>query len=282
MRLRHPLLATLAIASCVLLGGATPAKPVKSALSLPPSDSLAQQRLNSSPRHGEFVDIAYSDGIKLRTWVVYPERKDKAGVVLMIHEIYGLTDWMRATADQVAADGFIAIAPDLVSGLGPGGGGTDSFPTRDEVVMQIRKLDNAEVRARLDTVRAWARQVPSANGKLATMGFCWGGGRSFEYAAATPPPQASVVFYGTAPDTTTLKQIRAPVLALYGGDDARVDATIGPAKAVLKTPAKYETHVYDGAGHGFVREQEGRDGANRKATEQAWPRVVEFLKAKLK
>jgi carboxymethylenebutenolidase len=250
---------------------------------LPPSDSLASERLESSPRHGEFVDILYGSGAPLRTWVVYPERKDKAGVVLLIHEIFGLSKWMRGVADQVAAEGFVAVAPDLISGMGPGGGGTDSVATRDEVVKLIRGLTAEETRARLDAVRAWAAKLPSANGKVATMGFCWGGARSFEYAAADPPPQAAVVFYGSAPDSATLMRVRAPVLALYGGDDARVNATIDPAKAVLKTTkASYEPHVYEGAGHGFLRQQEGRDGANRRATEKAWPRVVAFLKTNLK
>ena len=276
MRTAFAVLARMTIAA----GAAAAPKPQ----SLPPSDSLALARLDSSPRHGEFVDIPYgTEGVRLRTWVVYPERKDKAGVVLLIHEIFGLSTWIRGVADQVAADGFIAVAPDLISGMGPGGGGTDSVATRDDVVKLIRGLSPEETRARLDAVRAWAQKLPSANGKLATMGFCWGGGRSFEYAAAAPPPQASVVFYGVAPDSATLLRVRAPVLGLYGGDDSRVDATIEPAKAALKaTKASYEPHVFDGAGHGFLRQQEGRDGANRAATEKAWPRAVAFLKSHLK
>jgi carboxymethylenebutenolidase len=276
MRIALVVIAGMSIAS---LAAAAP-KPQ----SLPPSDSLALERLDSSPRHGEFVDIPYgTEGVPLRTWVVYPERKDKAGVVLLIHEIFGLSKWMRGLADQVAADGFIAVAPDLISGMGPGGGGTDSVATRDDVVKLIRGLSAEETNARLAAVRAWAMKLPSANGKIASMGFCWGGGRSFELAASDPPPQASVVFYGVAPDSATLMRVRAPVLGLYGGDDARVDATIEPAKAVLKAAkASYEPHIFEGAGHGFLRQQEGRDGANRAATEKAWPRVVSFLKAHLK
>ena len=283
MRIARAVLATFMTAALAAAGAAASSKPSKPR-SLPPSDSLALERLDTSPRHGEFVDIPYgAEGVRLRTWVVYPERKDKAGVVLMIHEIFGLSTWMRGVADQVAAEGFIAVTPDLISGMGPGGGGTDSVATRDDVVKLIRSLSADDARARLDAVRAWAAKLPSTNGKVATMGFCWGGARSFEYAAADPPPQAAVVFYGTAPDSSVLMRVRAPVLALYGGDDARVDATIEPAKAVLEAVhASYEPHVYEGAGHGFLRQQEGRDGANRSATEKAWPRVVEFLRAKLK
>jgi carboxymethylenebutenolidase len=187
---------------------------------------------------------------------------------------------MRGVADQLAADGYIAVAPDLISGMGPGGGGTDSVATRDEIVKLIRGLSADEARARLDAVRAWAAKLPAANGKVATMGFCWGGARSFEYAAADPPPQAAIVFYGTSPDSAVLPLVRAPVLGLYGGDDARVNATIEPAKVALKaTRVSYEPNIYDGAGHGFLRQQEARDGANRSATEKSWPRVIAFLKS---
>lgn len=253
-----------------------------SAASLPPSDSTALARLEASPRHGEFVDIPYGTG-SIRTWVVYPENKAKAGVVLVIQEIYGLSNWLRGVADQLAADGFIGVAPDLISGLGPGGGGTESAATRDDVVKLTRSLSPEETRARLDAVRAWAMKVPAANGKVATMGFCWGGSRSFEYAAAEPPPQAAVLFYGASPDSAVLLGVRAPVLGLYGGDDARVTSTIEPAKAVLgPMKARYEPHVYAGAGHGFLRQQEARDGANLRASKQAWPRAVAFLNTHLK
>src|SRR6185312_6087364 len=146
-----------------------------------------------SPRHGEMVDVPVAGGTLLRTWIVYPERKEKAGVVIVIHEIFGLSDWIRGVADQLASEGFIAVAPDLISGMGPGGGGTDSVATRDDVVKLIRGLSPEETKRRLDAVRAYATALPAANGKLATIGFCWGGGRSFEYAASDPPPVASVV-----------------------------------------------------------------------------------------
>ena len=274
------------IAAMLLLGSAGPAlalgkKPASA--SIPASDSLSAARLQDSPRHGEFVDVPYGDG-KLRTWVVYPERKDRAGIVLVIHEIFGLSSWARALGDQLAADGFIAVVPDLISGMGPGGGGTESVASRDEVVQLIRGLSPGEARARLDAVRAWAMKLPSANGKLGTMGFCWGGGRSFEYAAVEPPPQAAVVFYGTSPDSATLLRVRAPVLGLYGGDDARVNATIEPAQSVLKgvPGSRYEPIRFDGAGHGFMRQQEGREGANLRAAQKAWPRAIAFLRSTLK
>ena len=250
---------------------------------LPPGEDDAQARLEKSPRHGEYLDVAYGDSAKLRTWIVYPERKDKAGVVILIHEIFGLSDWMRGVADQLAADGFIAVAPDLLSGLGPGGGGTESVATRDEVVKLVRGLSPEESAARLAAVRDRAVRLPAANGKWATMGFCWGGARSFAAAASSPAPQACVVFYGVSPDSAQLLNVQAPVLGNYGGDDARVNVTIEPAKLALAARKKsYESFTYDGAGHGFLRQQSGREGANLRATQAAWPRTLAFLRKHLK
>lgn len=256
----------------------TPQQPGDPAL--PPGEEQAKQALETTPRHGEWADVKVP-GTKdvIRTWVMYPERKDKAPVVLVICEIYGLSDWLRAVADQLAEDGFIAIAPDLVSGKGPGGGGTESATSRDEVVRWVRELTPAEVTARLNAARAYGLGLPAANGKTATVGFCWGGSQSFAYACAQPELNAAVVYYGTSPDSSALMNLNAPVLGLYGGDDARVNMTIEPAKKVLEARKKtYETEIYEGAGHGFLRAQSGRDGANLKATMQAWPRTVAFLK----
>jgi len=251
--------------------------------SLPPSEAQAKAALDKSPRHGELVDIKMPSGSPVKAWVVYPERKDKAGVVIVIHEIYGLSDWIRGVADQLAREGFIAVAPDLISGYGPGGGGTESAGSRDDVVKLIRGLGADEVTDRLNAVRDYAVKLPAANGKSATIGFCWGGGKSFAYAAAQPGLNAAVVYYGTSPEASELAKIKAPVLGHYGGDDARVDATIPPAEAEMKKLGKtYEPHVYEGAGHGFLRAQEDRDGANLKATKQAWPRTISFLRDQLK
>ena len=219
------------------------------------------------------------DGSPIRTWVVYPERKERAGVVLIIHEIFGLSPWIRALADQVAREGFIAVAPDLISGMGPGGGGTDSTRSRDEVVGLVRALTPEVTKARLDAVCDWAIARPSATPKAATIGFCWGGGRSFAYAAQRPGLRAAVVYYGVSPDSALLPLVKAPVLGLYGGDDARVNATIAPAQKELKRrKGAYQPHEFAGAGHGFLRQQTGREGANLAATQKAWPLTVAFLR----
>lgn len=258
---------------------AASAQPATRNPALPADEEGAKAALEKSPRHGEYIDIAVPGRPAIKSFIVYPERKDKAPVVIVISEIFGLSDWIRGVADQLAKDGFIAIAPDLLSGKGPNGGGTEAFASRDDVVAKIRELSPSEVVTMLDGVSAAAKKLPAANGKIATIGFCWGGGQSFSYAAASPTLSAAVVYYGTSPDAATLATVKAPVLGLYGGDDARVNATIEPAQAEMKKLGKsYEPHVYDGAGHGFLRQQTGREGANMKASEQAWPATIAFLK----
>ena len=249
----------------------------------PPPDSLAKARLEKSPRHGEFVDVKMEGtNVPIRTWVMYPERKDKAPVIIVIHEIFGLSDWIRSVADQLAADGYIAVAPDLISGMGPGGGGTDSVKSRDDVTKLIRGLTPEETTKRLNAVRAYAVNLPAANGKSGTVGYCWGGSQSYAYATKQPELNAAIVYYGTSPDSGSLANIKAPVLGLYGGDDARVNATIQPALTEMKKLGKvYEYEIFEGAGHGFLRQQSGRNGANMKATQKAWPRMLEFLKKNL-
>jgi carboxymethylenebutenolidase len=285
MTRRWPLwIALLTVVPANAWGQPPASTPMDTVAVAPPGEEQARAALETSPRHGEFVDVALPGSkIPIRTWIVYPERKDKAGVVLIIHEIFGLTDWIRGVADRLAADGFIAVAPDLISGMGPGGGGTDSVASRDEVVKLIRGLTPEQAKSRVDAVRAFAEKLPAANRKFATMGFCWGGARSFEYAAVSPPPQAVVVFYGTSPDSAGILKVQAPVLGLYGADDARVNATIEPARVGLeKLGRSYETHVFEGAGHGFLRGQALREGANLAASKQAWPLAIEFLRRHLK
>ncbi len=250
------------------------------AAAIPPGEADARQAVEKSPRHAEYalVPVPGSD-VPVNTFVVYPERKDKAPVVIVIHEIFGLSDWIRGVTDRLAADGFIAVAPDLLSGKGPGGKGTEAVGSRDEVVRLVRDLSREEVKSRLDAVRAYAVKLPAASGRSATMGFCWGGAASYAYAVATPDLTAAVVYYGSSPDAAALASLKVPVLGLYGGDDARVNSTIEPAKqAVSAAGGTYEVEIFEGAGHGFLRGQSERDGANLRAARKAWPRTIEFLK----
>jgi carboxymethylenebutenolidase len=251
--------------------------------SKPPSAATAAAVLHDSPRHGEWVDVPLSGSdVKIHSFVVYPERSDKAPVVIVIHEIFGLTDWARSVADQLAAEGFIAVAPDLLSGLGPDGGGTDSFKG-DTMRAAFGKLKADEVAKRLDAVRDWALAQPSAAAdKSATIGFCWGGGASFAYAAHQPKLNAAVVFYGSPPTKEAMEKIACPVWGFYGKNDNRITSTVEPTTATMAELKKqFQPHVYDGAGHGFLRQQDGQDGANQKAADAAWPETIEFLKQQL-
>jgi len=247
---------------------------------IPPGEAGAKAILEHSPRHHEWVDIALpGKDAKLSAFVAYPERKTKAPVVIVIHEVYGLTDWVRAVADRLAGEGFIAIAPDMLSGKGPGGGGTDRFASRDDVVKAVRGVPAPEVVAMLDATVRYGKNLPAATGKFGVIGFCWGGGQSFHYATVQPDLGAAVVYYGTSPQLEALTKVSAPILGLYGEDDARVNTTVGPAEAKIKELGKsFATHTYKGAGHGFLRAQEGRDNANLEASRKAWPATIEHLK----
>ena len=251
--------------------------------SIPPAEAGAKAALEKSPRHGEYVDVQVP-GMKvpLKTFVVYPERKDNAPVVIVIHEIFGLTDWVRSVADHLAADGFIAIAPDLLSGRGPDGGGTESIPG-EKVRDLVRGLKPDEVVTRLNAVRDYGMKLPASNKKTATIGFCWGGMTSFHYATAQPGLSAAVVYYGTSPENdAAYGKVKAPVLGIYGSDDQRVNATIPKAREQMtKQKKSYDARIYEGAGHGFLRAQDGRE-ANAKAAREAWPATVQFLRENTK
>ncbi|MCH7746848.1 MAG: dienelactone hydrolase family protein [Acidobacteria bacterium] len=247
----------------------------------PPSEAGAADALAASPRHGEWVDIELAGSDRpITTWIVRPEGAFDAPVVLVVHEIFGLTDWVRAVADRLAENGFVAVVPDLLSGMGPDGGGTASVASRDEVVRLIRSLEPADAMARLDAVRDHAVALPATTGRIAALGFCWGGSTSFAYAVTQPHLQAAVVYYGSSPvETADYHLVGAPVLGLYGGDDERVNATIPTAEREMARYGKhFETEIFAGAGHGFLRAQEGRHGANREASVRAWRRTIEFLR----
>jgi carboxymethylenebutenolidase len=247
---------------------------------LPPDATGALPRLSASPRHSEWVTVRTGDGDSLHTWLVYPERSTKAPVVIVVHEIFGLSSWIRGVADQLAADGFIAIAPDLLTMKNlPSGPDSVIAPLAQAA---IRTLDPAWVQKQLDAVAQYGMSLPAAQKKYGIVGFCWGGGVSFAHAVHSPGLGASVVYYGVSPKTTDLPSIRAPVLGLYGGNDARVNATIPLADSALGALGRtYYQNIYAGAGHGFLRQQTGMNGANMNATRQAWPATIAWFRTYL-
>lgn len=245
---------------------------------LPAGAADAQARLAASPRHGEWVVVKTSPTDSVRAWVVYPERKDKAPVVVVVHEIFGLSNWVRAVTDQLAADGFIAIAPDLLTTKNLPNTGAGE-PNPDSARAEIRTLAAADVQRDILATARYGMGLPAARKTYGVVGFCWGGGTSFAHAVASPELGASVVYYGTSPASAELDRVRAPVLGLYGENDARVDATIPPADSTMKALGKtYTYRIFPGAGHGFLRQQDGQAGANLAAAKQAWPLTVAWFR----
>src|SRR5262245_15346254 len=251
------------------------------AASAAPAQDWAKARLEKSPRHGEWVKVQQGKR-EVQSFIVYPEVKEKAPAVVVIHEIFGLTDWVRSVADQLAEAGYIAIAPDLLSGMAPKGGGTSEFKGVDEARKAIMSLPPDQVTADLDAVADYVAKRPACNGKLAVGGFCWGGGQTFRYATNNKNLKAAFVFYGTGPEKEAeIERIACPVYGFYGGNDARVNATIPKSTELVKKAGKtYEPVTYEGAGHGFMRAGEAPDGneANKKARDEAWKRWKELLK----
>ena len=258
---------------------AQPGAPVQR-FELPASAEEAEARLAASPRHGEWVTIpAGRDSI--RAWVVYSERSVQSPVIIVIHEIFGLSHWIRAVADQLAADGFIAIAPDLLTTKNLPGAPADTPP--DAARAAISTLQPADVQRWLDATARWGMAHPAARPTYGVVGFCWGGAAVFNHAVhANPALGAAVVYYGSSPASTALATVRAPVLGLYGADDARVNATVPAADSAMRALGRvFEPHFFAGAGHGFLRQQNGRDGANLAATRQAWPLTVGWFRRHL-
>lgn len=239
----------------------------------------ARTRLDASPRHHEYVALKH-DNRTVQAFVVYPEVSTKAPVVILIHEIFGLSDWAKEMADELAGEGFIVIAPDLISGSGPNGGGSAEIATQDDRVKAVSALDAAQVTADLDAAADYGKHLPAANGTLAVVGFCWGGGKSFAFATHRHDLSAAFVFYGPGP--SDVSGITAPVYGFYAGNDARIGATVpGTVDAMKAAGKKFEPVTYDGAGHGFMRAGEDPTNTvegNRTAREQGYARLVKLLK----
>jgi carboxymethylenebutenolidase len=242
------------------------------------SQPWARERIAKSPRHSEWVTVKH-DGRNVETLIVYPESNVKKPVVLIIHEIFGLSDWARELSDEVAAAGYIAIAPDLLSGMGPNGGRTKDFP-EGTVTEAVSKLNPDQVTADLNAAADYGLKLPASTGKLYVAGFCWGGGQTFRFATNRPDLAGAFVFYGPPPDKAAMARIKAPVYGFYAGNDARIDATIPDTVAAMKAAGKkYDPVTYDGAGHGFMRagETPDADDANKKAREDSWKRWKSIL-----
>ncbi len=239
----------------------------------------ARAKLDSSPRHHEYASV--KNGARtVQVFVDYPEIKGKAPVVLMIHEIFGLTDWAKEMADELAAEGYIVVEPDLLSGIGPGGGGSSSFAGQEAAVSAVSTLDPAQVMSDLNAAADYGEKLPASNGKLAVAGFCWGGGKSFAFSTQRADLQAALVFYGPPPPDAAMGGIHAPVYGFYAEKDARITSTVPATAAAMKVAGKmYEPVIYPGAGHGFMRAGEAPDATpdNKKARTEGFARMLAVL-----
>ncbi len=243
-----------------------------------PAQDWAKQKLEQSPRHREWVTVKHENR-SVETFIAYPETKGKVPVVLVVHEIFGLTDWAQEVADEFAAAGYIAIAPDLLSGMGSNGGRTNSFD-QSGAIDAVSHLNPDQITADLNAVADYALKLPASSKKLFVAGFCWGGGQSFRFATNRADLADAFVFYGPPPEKDAMARIKAPVYGFYGGNDSRIDSTIPAAKEAMKALSKtYDTVIYEGAGHGFMRSGEAPDAkpADAKARTQAWERLKELL-----
>jgi carboxymethylenebutenolidase len=255
---------------------------VQQAPGLPASNATAADRLAKSPRHGEWATVKVGPNDSVTTWVVYPERRDKAPVVLVIHDNRGITSWSRSVADQLAADGFIGIAVDLLTMKRKGN--LNSEWARDSVQAVLNTLTTDEIIRSLDAAAKYGMALPAALARYGVVGYCWGGLRSFQHAALGSATGfgGAVVYYGSPVTAEQMATVKVPVLGFYGGNDARINATIPATDSTMKKLGKsYEYHIFDGAGHGFLSSQEGSP-ANLAASQQAWPKTIAFFREKLK
>ena len=232
----------------------------------------AREKLEKSPRHGEWVEVKHGDR-NVRCFLVFPEVKEKAAAVIVVHEIFGLTEWVRSVADQLAEAGYIAIAPDLLSG--------QTYSGVDEARAAISQLSDPQVMADLDAVAAYAAKLPASNGKVTAVGFCWGGGTVFKFANHNRDVKATYVFYGRGPsDRAGAESIQGPVYGFYAENDARVNETLPETTEAMKAAGKtFEPQIYPGAGHGFMRAGEAPDAseANLQARDASWSRWKSLL-----
>ena len=276
----RPLVLALLIAACGGTGTPSPET------AIPASADSARGRLGASTRHGEFVKIPAGGNDTVQAWVVYPERSTRAPVVVVIHEVFGLTTWVRGVADQLAADGFIAIVPDLLTGkrlpmppdsLGSAADGLDSARA------VIATLDYAEVLRRIEAAGTYGTGLPAALDRWGVIGFCWGGSMVLTTAAYVPSVAAAVSYYGgVTREQVDLSTVRAPTLALLGEEDARVNLTMPYADSSYRAAGvPFEEVTYPGAGHGFLRAQDAHGGANLAAARAAWPRTLAWLRRHL-
>ncbi len=244
------------------------------------SQDFALKQLEDSPRHHEWIQVK-SGTRNVHCFVAYPEKAENTIAVIVIHEIRGLTDWVRSFADQLAAEGYLAVAPDLLSDFSAGMNRTSSFATSDDARNALYQLNPDQITGDLNAVQKYAANLSSSNGKTAVVGFCWGGSQSFRFATNNSGIKAALVFYGSAPaESSDIARISTPVFGFYGENDQRINAGIPDTEKMMKEAGKkYDYVIYPGAGHAYMRQGDDPDGSaeNREARNHSWSRIKEIL-----
>ena len=159
-------------------------------------------------------------------------------------------------------------------------GGTSAFPP-DQVTRAVSSLPDMQVMADLDAAADYGKKLPAASGKLFVAGFCWGGGKTFLFATHRHDLSGAFVFYGPPPAADLMKNITAPVYGFYAQNDARITATVPKTQDAMKGLGKtYEPVVYDGAGHGFMRQGEAPNAsaADAAARQAGFKRLVGLMR----
>lgn len=244
------------------------------------AQDYAVEQLENSPRHHEWVEVEYN-GRTVHSFVAYPETNEETLAVIVIHENRGLNDWARSFTDQVAAAGYIAIAPDLLSGFSDKYEKTSDFPSSDAAREALYTLNSDQITQDLKAIQEYILNVPVSDGEVVVAGFCWGGSQTFRYATNSDQPEAFMVFYGSAPDDPeAVQNINAPVYGFYGENDQRINSGIPDIEKMMNEYGKtYEYEIYDGAGHAFMRagDAPNADQASKAARDAAWERLKNLL-----
>jgi len=245
-----------------------------------PAQDFAIKQLEESPRHHEWIKVKSEDR-SVYCFIAYPESSSKVTAVIIIHENRGLTDWVKSFADQLAARGFLAIAPDMLSDFSANILKTSDFENADKARDAIYQLSSDQVTKDLSAVQSYIAENQACNGKTAIIGFCWGGSQSFRFATNSSTSKAALVFYGSSPETADeIQRIAMPVYGFYGENDERINAGIpATVNLMMQSGKTYDYVIYKGAGHAYMRQGDDPAGSpeNRNARNESWQRIIKIL-----
>ena len=243
-----------------------------------PTASPAAQGQVAAPIKSQSVQYAVVNGKPVTGYLAYPASAEGGlPAVLVFHEWWGLNDNIKKMADQLAGEGYVALAADLY------GGQVATQPEAARSLMEQAMKDKDAVGQNLRQAHAYLKEQIKAT-RVGTIGWCFGGGVSLRAALTVPDGvDATVIYYGfVSTDPADLKPLKAPVLGLFGGADGGIPVeTVKAFEAALKGLGKpVEIHIYEGADHAFANPSGGNYKADAAA--DAWQRSLAFLAEHLK